>query len=393
MAAPRRLIWVSALAPDPAGTGGQLRQAHLLAAAAEHLPVHLVLAADQVPDAIVPLLTDVTLVAAPPPPVALPGTTRALMLANHLLRDRVPLPVAQAAPVRASLGAAAAAASGHGDTVVVEHLELAPLGRELSHAASRILTIHHSTARQAEDHVVIARTRRRRAYWRAQARRAARLEAAAGGWFDRVVAVSDLDATHIAAPTTVVPNGVVIPDRTPPPPGEDRLLFAAALDYEPNIDGITWFAETAWPRIRSARPGATLEVVGRRPVPAVRALTDLSGVRVTADVPDMAPHLAAADVAIVPLRLGGGTRLKALEAMAARRPLVGTTIGLEGLGLVDGEHARIADDPDALAAAVVDTLTDDAAAADRVERAHRRAREAYDWQVVGAGFVRDVLQA
>jgi glycosyltransferase involved in cell wall biosynthesis len=103
-------------------------------------------------------------------------------------------------------------------------------------------------------------------------------------------------------------------------------------------------------------------LVGRRPVPEVVALAQRPGVELHADVPDMAPWLQSARVVVVPLQIGTGTRLKALEAMASRRPVVGTTIGLEGLGIVDRIHARIVDDPKPMADAIVDIVTNDAVA-------------------------------
>jgi glycosyltransferase involved in cell wall biosynthesis len=107
---------------------------------------------------------------------------------------------------------------------------------------------------------------------------------------------------------------------------------------------------------------------------------------VHADVPIMAPYLAAARVAVVPLRMGTGTRLKALEAMAAGRPLVGTTIGLDGLGLEDGVHARIVDDPEAMAQAIVALLRSDAQAQALASAARRLVEDRFQWETIGAEF-------
>src|SRR5205823_15052400 len=101
------------------------------------------------------------------------------------------------------------------------------------------------------------------------------------------------------------------------------------------IDGAVWFCTGVLPQVRSAVPTASVALVGRSPAPEVEALGALDGVEVHADVPSVVPYLRAARVAIVPLRIGTGTRLKAREAMAAGRPVVGTTVGLEGLAVTD----------------------------------------------------------
>jgi glycosyltransferase involved in cell wall biosynthesis len=119
----------------------------------------------------------------------------------------------------------------------------------------------------------------------------------------------------------------------------------------------------------------------------VRALGDRPGVTVHADVPAIDPFLRRCRVALVPLRIGTGTRLKALEAMAAGRPLVGTTVGLEGLDLVHETSALLVDEPAAQAAAIVRLLRDDAAATAQVNAARELAVSRYDWRAVGATLV------
>jgi glycosyltransferase involved in cell wall biosynthesis len=141
-----------------------------------------------------------------------------------------------------------------------------------------------------------------------------------------------------------------------PRPDNPTVLFPASLDYAPNADGARWMAEAIWPSVRRSLPEARLLLVGRSPGPAIRALDGAAGIEVHGDVPDMADWLQQARVVVVPLRFGTGTRIKALEAMAAARPVVGTTIGLAGLGIEDGVHALIADEPDRIAAHIVSAL-------------------------------------
>jgi len=153
----------------------------------------------------------------------------------------------------------------------------------------------------------------------------------------------------------VVPNGVDIEafrhDSLEEIPGQ--IIFTGAMNYYPNIDAVTFFAQRCWPLIQAQIPGATWEIVGYDPVPEVRRLAELPGVTVTGSVPDVRPYLAASTVAITPLQIGGGTRLKILEALAMQKAVVSTSVGCEGLSVVPGEHLVVEDEPEAFAQAVI----------------------------------------
>src|SRR5207253_10840240 len=123
-------------------------------------------------------------------------------------------------------------------------------------------------------------------------------------------------------------------------------------------DGIVYFVEAIFPRIRRAVPDVSLTVVGRNPGPRVRRLATHPGVRVTGTVSDVRPYVARAAVCVVPLRVGGGTRLKIFESLAMGKAVVSTSVGAEGLPLVAGEHFLRADDPSDFAHAVVRLLRD-----------------------------------
>src|SRR3546814_292233 len=138
-----------------------------------------------------------------------------------------------------------------------------------------------------------------------------------------------------SGPVVIAPNGVDLARFGPrPTPGTARVLFFGSLDFPPNVDGIRWFVDDIWPDVLSRVPEAELCVVGRRPPSEVLSLAGRPGVRVEGDVPDSVPWYDSSDVVVVPLRIGTGTRLKALEAMAAARPVVGTTIGLDRKSVV-----------------------------------------------------------
>jgi polysaccharide biosynthesis protein PslH len=157
----------------------------------------------------------------------------------------------------------------------------------------------------------------------------------------------------------VVPNGVdteTFHDICVEQEVAKQIIFTGAMDYYPNIDAVLSFAQRCWPLIRAQIPDATWQIVGRNPPPEVQRLVGLPGITVTGTVPDVRPYLAASTVAIAPLLIGGGTRLKILEALAMRKAVVSTTVGCEGLALVSGKHLIVADQPEAFAQAVVELV-------------------------------------
>jgi glycosyltransferase involved in cell wall biosynthesis len=210
--------------------------------------------------------------------------------------------------------------------------------------------------------------------------------------YDLVMVMSDEDAAVLDGEAAVVPNGVDV-GRFPvtPMPSAPRLYFSASFNWDPNIDGIEWFCERVFPLVRQQVPDAELQLVGRHPNDRVRALLAQPGVVGDFDVPSVVPYLQAARVAVVPLRVGSGTRLKALEAMSAGRPVAGTTAGLEGLGLRDGEQAAIADDPGALATAIVRLCRDDVHARLMASAARRRVDKQFSWDRIGAAYTDHIL--
>jgi glycosyltransferase involved in cell wall biosynthesis len=184
------------------------------------------------------------------------------------------------------------------------------------------------------------------------------------------------------ARTAVVPNGVDLDffraGATPAVRAPTTLLFFGAIDYHPNTDAMLFFAREVMPLLRSRVPRVRLCIVGRRPPEAVTALRG-PDVEVAGAVEDVRPYLERAAVVIVPLRLGGGTRLKILEALAMGKAVVSTTLGAEGLDVVPDRDLLLADDP-ATFAAQIRRLLDDPELAARIGAAGRRVVEArYGW--------------
>ena len=157
----------------------------------------------------------------------------------------------------------------------------------------------------------------------------------------------------------VVPNGVDIDyfQRNGSEQGVDgRIIFTGSMEYYPNVEAVLFFAQKCWPLIRERLPNATWQIVGKNPVIDVRKLAKLPGVTVTGSVADVRPYFTEAMVAIVPLLVGSGTRLKILEAMAMQKAIVSTSLGYEGLSVVPGKHLIAADQPEAFAQAVIELL-------------------------------------
>ena len=218
----------------------------------------------------------------------------------------------------------------------------------------------------------------------------ARLLAAA----DATVAVSAADAAALQplAPTarlTVVPNGIDTDAYAPTgaPEDDDLCVFTGKMDFRPNVDGVAWFVHDVWGRVRDARPTARLRIVGRDPSPRVMALDDAAtGIAVTGAVPDVRPHLAAAGVVVVPLRVGGGTRLKVLEAMAMGKAVAATSLAVEGLDLVPGREVLVADTAADLAAAVLRLAADPAERRALGAAARARVVRDYRWATLVPGI-------
>jgi glycosyltransferase involved in cell wall biosynthesis len=204
---------------------------------------------------------------------------------------------------------------------------------------------------------------------------------------DDVVVCSDTDrgALGSAGNVHVIPNGITLPTTEPPPRSPSTppvLLFVGTLSYAPNVDAVQFFSSRVLPLIRRRIPTIRFHIVGGDPPPAIRRLHDGERIIVTGRVPSVEPYLAQADTVIAPIRFGGGSRIKILEALAHRVAVVTTTMGAEGLTVESGRHLLIADTASAFSDACLTALTDPGLRARLTHEGHRLVTTNYDWTVI-----------
>jgi polysaccharide biosynthesis protein PslH len=244
-----------------------------------------------------------------------------------------------------------------------------------------------------ERHAESGRTALHRAYFRIQARRMLEWERSVCRAASHVITVSDVDEQIVrerfgVGRVSSIPTGVDIEyfERPPAPARRYDLVFVGSMDWMPNIDGVRWFFDEVLPLIRLKKPDCRVVIVGRRPPPSIAAEADDSLITITGTVPDVRPFLWESAISIVPLRVGGGTRLKIFEAMAAGTPVVSTTIGAEGLPVSDGSTIRIADTAPKFASECLNLLDDQTARTALADRALDLIRAKFSWGQVADQF-------
>ena len=393
------LLFLTPQMPYPPRQGAAIRNWHLIAGLAREHAVTLCTFGPAEAVVLRPLATACRRVVVVPAPA-------------RTARDRVHTLVATRLPDMARrLWSPAFAAAMRGlvrdqtfDRVQVEGIEMVPYMAALRAAgtAPPWLFDEHNAEYLLQRRAFEADLRRPRAwpaagYSLVQWRRLRRYERAACRAAGAVVAVSEADRAALAAlapdaSITVVPNGVDLAEWSVAAAGKDPaaealatrgplVVFDGTMDFRPNVDAVAWFVDAIWPRIRAAAPDAQFAVVGRNPAPRVAALAAVPGVTVTGPVADPRPWVAAAAVYVVPMRMGGGVRLKVLQALALERALVSTPLGCEGVTVQDGRDVVLAAEPGAFAAAVTALLGDPARRA-VLGRAARAAVTPYAWEAI-----------
>jgi polysaccharide biosynthesis protein PslH len=389
-----KVLWIARTCPYPANDGEKLRVFNLLKAVAERHDltiVYRVMAADEQQGAaeLNKFCTGGAHGIEVPRPQGLVGKLRWLL---PFVFSRYPIALCTVffEPIRRRL--AELAAQERYDVVQVEH---SSLDIYLDHVQfpgnpATVLTLHNIDYIRNERVLQNTPFGPAKLYHWFNQRRFKAWELKAIRRYDRVIAMSDIDRGILlkdlpGLPVDVVPNGVDARAITyqPAPEASETVIFVASMDSEANHDGAMFFVREIWPMVKQARPGAVLKLVGRGPHAELQAQHNGQDVVVTGKVADVLGFYREAGVAVVPLRSGGGTRLKILEAMAAGSAVVSTTVGCEGLDVNDGQDILIEDEPRAFADAVLRLLGDVARRRALQQAARRLVENRYDWALIG----------
>jgi len=254
----------------------------------------------------------------------------------------------------------------------------------------RVLMAHNVESLIWERHHATERNRLKRWYIKQQWQKFEQFEQKAFAESDRVVTVSPEDAAIVrdrfdVDRVDVVDNGIdrsyfesVLSDRDPA-----RILFLGSFEWRPNLDAVSLLLDRIFPEVRAAEPSARLDLVGRNPPASLaRRVDGMAGVALHADVPDIRPYLAQSGVMAVPLRIGGGSRLKILEALATGLPVVSTYVGAEGLHLEPERDFTLVEHPEKMASVLLRCIQDPGPAREMAGRGRRLVLERYDWDAL-----------
>ena len=290
------------------------------------------------------------------------------------------------------------------DVVVFDFVHAAVLLPATLDTATVCFT-HNVEAEIFARHATQASNAALRFMWVSQHAKMQRFERDALRRFTSVVAVSERDAAHFRehyglADVTTIPTGVDLDFfawSTPEAPGPNRppkVVFIGSMDWAANIDGVRHFVDEVWPRVLAKQPLARFVVVGRKPPTSLLDhCRSIPSVEFTGFVDDVRPFVKQAHVSVIPLRIGGGTRIKAFEAMAMGCPVVSTSIGIEGLDVRDGEHFLCRDDASDQATAVLQLLHDSALRAALSQRARHCVEHHFGHRVAALAFEAACLHA
>lgn len=304
-----------------------------------------------------------------------------------------PMPMAVfrylSAELKRKIGALIAAE--HYDSIVCDFLAAAPNVEDLGQC---VLFQHNVETTIWQRHVEQSHSLPKNLFFQMQAKKMEAYERETCRASRYVIAVSEIDASRMKSMFGIenvssVPTGVDVDYFAPrnEAPLTSDIVFCGSMDWLPNVDAALYFLAEILPLIREQAPGATFTIAGRSPdAKVLKAVQGLDGVCVTGKVADMRPYLWGSKISIVPIRIGGGTRLKIYECMAAGVPVVSTTVGAEGLRYKDGEDIVLADDPGRFAEACVRLLSDDAIRRAIADKALGRAQNELSWDAVSRTF-------
>lgn len=387
-----RILWLSPFLLHPTNTGGQIRSLGIVRELHRLHEIHFVAFQRSGQDSSVQLASEYAsaVYTVPHDPPAR-GSAAFLPQAAASLFAKTPLAVSRYTSASIQLLLAGVREKLSFDCLVCDFLFM--VSNVNASLEEYVLFQHNVETVIWERHAEQARNPITRAFYASQARKMARVEREACRRARHVIAVSDADAQRMrdrfgVSRVSSTPTGVDLEHYAAPQdhPITSDLVFSGGMNWLPNIHGMRWFCAEAWPLIRRKRPQTTLTIVGRDPTPEVLEMGRLPGVTVTGTVDDIRPYLWGSRVSIVPLHIGGGTRLKIYEAMGASLPVVSTTIGAEGLTYHAGEDLRLADTAGDFVAACLELLDNETERRRQAQQARRLVEDHYSWRSVAAAF-------
>lgn len=388
-----KILWVNQYFLHPTERGGQIRSMGILKPLHARHEVHYAALEDPTSSVGRDMAHTFSTRAYPIPHPVVPRTSPAFVLQvlNHLLFSKLPLAVDRYHSKALRDTVASLMKRERFDAIVCD---FAASGVNMPTLDGAVLFQHNVETTIFERHAEHAKTPIHRWFYALQARRMRAYEAQVCRDSAHVIAVSPVDAdrmremfgiTHVSD----VATGVDVEHLRNPGnvPRTTDFAFVGSMDWLPNIDGMLWFCAEILPLLRKRKPDCSVAIVGRRPDPRLSALAAADPlITVTGTVPDVRPYLWSSRAAILPLRIGGGTRMKVYESMAAGLPMVSTSVGMEGLACVPGRDILVADTPETFAADCLRLLDDDALARSIAANALHLVETECSWEAVSKQF-------
>ena len=392
-----KILWVNQYFLHPTERGGQIRSMGILKPLHRRHEVHYAALADPLSSEGLEMAHTFSsrAYAIPHPVVSRRSPAFALQLGRHLLFSDLPLSVDRYASSALRAAVSDLVAREHFDAIVCDFAASAVNMPNLNGA---VVFQHNVETTIFERHAEHAATPVHRWFYELQVRRMRAYEQQVCRECAHVIAVSPIDAQRMRdmfgiTNVSDVATGVDV-EYYRNPGGHEHdtdFVFVASMDWLPNVDGILWFAEEILPLLRRAKPDCSVAIVGRWPDPRLLALAEADPrITVTGTVADVRPYLWRARVSILPLRIGGGTRMKVYEAMAAEVPMVSTQVGMEGLACVPGRDILVADAPQEFARHCMTLLENPDLGRSIAASALHLVQEECSWDAVSKQF-EDVL--
>ncbi len=403
-----KVLWISQNVPYPPKSGVLLRNYNLIRLTSRFAAIDLVaiVKKNAMPSSYAEMaVPELLKLCSTVQPVRLPAEESRFRLWWALLKSLVtkaPFTVNWAnAPALKEMLTRALAGTTY-DLVYFDSVSLADY-RELVTSAARVLNHHNIESQLFERRITYERNPLKRLYLRLEARKLRRYEAAVVGEFDSNLVVSSLDALRLGefcpgTTTALVANGVDVDyfrpsDEASAEPG--HLIMVSGMNWFPNLDAVLYMMESIWPILVSTTPGVRLTIVGARPPQRVTELAAKDPrITVTGFVDDIRPYMDRAQVYLCPMRDGGGTRLKVLDALSMAKPIVATTMALEGIDVVPERDVLVGDTPDAFVRQIQRLLQDHALRQRLATNGRTFVERHFSWEVIGRqleGALRDAV--